>query len=253
MAKIRLHQFLSRTGKFASKSDLIRAVRNKEMEVDGKIVTDLHHQMHLSADVRWKGAKLTPLADKIYLLCNKPAGYLCSRLSNKDKELGKKSVFFLVKGFSVEQMQTLVCVGRLDEDTSGLLIITNDGAFAHKIAHPSSAVEKIYDAGLRDELNAGKITLLERGVEIILESDGRRVKHQTLPCKIEMLGKRRLHITLTEGKKREVKLMFEAAGNEVIRLQRAAVGGLRLSELNLKEGACMPVSREFILQKIASP
>ncbi len=250
MAKVRLHQFLSKTGRFAGKSEIVRAVRHKEIQVKGKVITDIQYQLHLSAEVRWKGAKLMPFTNKIYLLCNKPAGYLCSRLSDKDKELGKRSIFSLIAGFSPELMQTLVCVGRLDEDTSGLLIITNDGAFAHKIAHPSSAITKQYCAELRDNLSADDISSLERGVDILLEADGEYIRHRTEPCKIETLDKRRLCITLTEGKKREVRLMFEAVGNEVIRLQRVAIGGLRLSELHVKEGECMKVDREFLLQNI---
>ena len=240
MKKVRLHQFLSRTGKFSGKSDLIESVRNREISVGGKVVTDIHFQFDPSKrEVVWKGRKLNVIENKVYLMLNKPAGYLSSRLTPNDVVRRKKSVFELIR-MDESIKRTLFCVGRLDEDTSGLLIITNDGELGHKITDPKKEIEKTYDVFLDKIVSEEDIEKLSKGVVIDLEENGVIQKYKTKSCRITRLQNdntrlqnEKVRITITEGKKREVRRMFESIGRKVVDLKRIAIGKLELGEVGL--------------------
>jgi 16S rRNA pseudouridine516 synthase len=239
--KIRLHQFLSKTGIFTSKNDIIDAIRNSELKIEGRIVTKPNFQFNKNKKVTWKDKELKIKKEMIYLILNKPEGYLSTRLTKNDGI--KKSVFGLLPDDN-----SFVCVGRLDEDTSGLLIITNDGDLVHKITSPLSNVEKTYKVVLEKPIK--NIHEVEKGLIIELEENGKIDNYQTKPCKVELVSEKEIFITLTEGKKREVRRMFEAIGNKVVKLERVSIGRLNLEELKIKKGSFITVDRKFIETKI---
>jgi pseudouridine synthase len=184
---------------------------------------------------------------------NKPAGYLSSKLTLTDKRLGKKSVFELIKSsdeLDSMTIRTLVCAGRLDEGTTGLLIITNDGGLTHELTIPSAQVTKTYEAKLKKPLSDDDLKLIRAGVKIKLEENGKITIYKTKPAKLVASDSNKLLITLSEGKKREVKRIFEAVGNKVISLTRIKIGRLDLSNLELRPGEYKLVTKEFINQLI---
>ena len=242
--KIRLHQFLSRTGMFGSKKDLIQSVRSGNVKVNGKVVVNPEFIFDAAKKaVFWNDRLLQQVKKNIYIIVNKPEGFLSSRLTANDVKLGKRSVFGIIdkdKSLDEETKRALFCVGRLDEDTSGLLIITNDGKLGAKLTDPKNKVEKTYLVKLQQPITPKAISDLEKGVIIDLEENGIITKYMTKGCRVEVVSPdfSELKVFLTEGKKREVRRMFEAVGNKVVQLQRVGIGNLRLEELNLKKGEC---------------
>ena len=249
MPKIRLHQFLSKTGEFSSKNDILQNIKNFKIKVDDKVITNPHYQLSKNRAVHYKGKKLTA-KEKIYIILNKPAGFLSSRLSKNDVKLNKKSIFSLIKNLGGNLESTLSTIGRLDEDTSGLIILTNDGKLIHKIAHPKFSIPKTYLVELERELSNEDKTKVESGVVIELEENGIKTKYKTKPSKINKINKNYLHITINEGKKREIRRMFESVKNKVIKLKRVCIGNLNLEELNIKKGDFKIVNKEFLLNKL---
>ncbi|MBI5390807.1 rRNA pseudouridine synthase [Candidatus Woesearchaeota archaeon] len=269
--KLYLHQFLSKTGAFSSKEAIKKAVHGQEITVDGKIITNVAYQIKPSSTVIWKSKSLL-MTPRIYLVINKPAGYLCSRMTKEDIRLGKKSVFELLNNQRIattdvgrfvgrflcgesprsvatttvnsggtnqlphQLYQSLVCVGRLDEDTSGLLIMTNDGEFVKQVTDPSSRIPKTYGVTLADRLTKQQQEALSKGVVISLEDNGKISRYRTLPANVTRVEDNVIHLTITEGKKREVRRMLEAVGNTVVELERIAIGNLRLNDVGLQRG-----------------
>lgn len=252
--KLYLHQFLSSTGKFQSKADLISSIRNGEIKVSNVVVTNPMYNFNPNKKrVYWDSVMLKPLKKKVYIAVNKPEGYLSSRLAGNDKKLGKKSVFDLISPAAIDSAleKTLFCVGRLDEDSSGLLLITNDGNLSHEITNPDSRTKKTYDVLLRQPISENEIAELEKGIEINLEENGIVAKYKTKGCRITAFPSgKHLQIILTEGKKREIRRMFEKIGNKVLRLQRIAIGTLNLEGLKLKKGEFTFVEEDTIKQSI---
>lgn len=160
----------------------------------------------------------------VYVLLNKPIGYTSTRFDPH----AKKTVLELVKGVDA----FLYPVGRLDVDTSGLLILTNDGDFTKLLTHPSHEIEKTYAAVVRGRIPAAALRQLEKGVQL----DG----GLTAPARARLLGFRAaagestVELVIHEGRKRQVRRMFAAVGYPVIRLTRTRIGELELG--SLKEG-----------------
>ncbi|MFH1917406.1 MAG: pseudouridine synthase [Nanoarchaeota archaeon] len=232
--KTYLHQFLTRTGKFSTKNDVISAIRKEEISVDGKTITQPNYQFNANKRVCWKRRELTIHDQKVYIILNKPEEYLSSRLSPQDKKLGKKSVFDLID-LDERTKNTLSCVGRLDENTTGLLILTNDGKLNTAITQPKNKIPKTYYAHLEKELTPAQEEQIRTGVTITLEENGKKTRHKTCPATIISHGKAAT-ITLFEGKKREVRRIFESVENKIISLSRIAIGNLSLYTLNLPKG-----------------
>lgn len=235
--KIRLHQYLSRTGIFKSKKDIMNAVKSGEVKIEDKVITNQHYQFNVRRKVTWKENKLKLKKNDVYILLNKPQGYLSSRLTKNDE--GKKSVFQLVG-----DDKTLFCAGRLDEDTTGLLVITNDGKLSHRLTNPGKGIKKTYEAVL--EKPVSRTDEIERGVTIILEENNIESEYKTKPCHIKKIDSFTVQITLSEGKKREVRRIFEAVGNKVKKLRRISIGNLSLEKLGIASGAYLKVDKKFI-------
>lgn len=173
--------------------------------------------------------------EKVYILMNKKRGYVCSNDDPHNKEI----VFDLLK--KEDNIPGLFTVGRLDKDTSGLLIITNDGDFSNTIIHPSSKIQKEYLATLNKPLEQSHKSQLEKGIKL----DGYKLS----PCSIKQLGKE-YQIKINEGKKRQIRRMFETFGYKVETLHRTRIGKLSIQKTGMKPGKYKKLPKEFFEKKI---
>jgi pseudouridine synthase len=163
--------------------------------------------------VQVDGRRIAP-QELAYVLLHKPAGVVTTA---RDPH-GRATVVDLV-----DHPARLVPVGRLDVDTTGALLLTNDGELAHRLAHPRYEVDKVYEVEVEGEPNADALRQLSEGVEL---EDGR-----TAPAQVRRLGPSRIELTIHEGRKHQVKRMCEAVGHPVRRLHRSRYAGLDLAGL----------------------
>ncbi len=163
---------------------------------------------------------------KVYYILNKPAGYICSSRRTKSTKI--------VLDLFEDQSQRLFTVGRLDKDTKGLLLVTNDGHFANKVMHPSSNITKEYLVKTKQEIGPEHLAAISQGTLV----EGVYVK----PVRVVKVRKGTIKITISEGKKREVRLLLQAAGLDVSELTRIRIGGLQLGILPL--GTWRPLSEK---------
>lgn len=251
--KLHLHQILSKAGYFRDKNDLFKAINNKEIKVDGKTITDRHRRINPEKSIiEIRGKPIRIIEKHIYLLLNKPEGYLSTKLTQEEIKKHRQSIFDLINDKSINNRlkRTLFAVGRLDENTTGLMIITNDGRLSYTLTNPKYRIEKKYYALLAQPLNKEDKQKLERGVIIELEENDIVTKYKTRPCKITMISQHEVEITLTEGKKREIKRMLETINNQALTLTRTAIAGIKLEELGIKKGEHIIVDKAFIDKRI---
>jgi 23S rRNA pseudouridine2605 synthase len=209
---MRLNAYLARAG-IASRrgaDDLIKAGRVKVNDVPGALNTYVHTGDRVEVD----GTPVTAQALK-YVLLNKPAATVTTA---RDPH-GRPTVVELVE----EITERVVPVGRLDADTTGALLLTNDGPLSHRLAHPRYGVEKVYEAEVESEPDEAALQQLAAGIEL---DDGR-----TAPAGVRRLGPSKLELTLHEGRKHQVKRMCEAVGHPVLRLHRSRYAGLTVEGL----------------------
>jgi len=204
-----------------SRSDFKKAVRNKEIKVNNDIITSSDIKIDESLDVVEYKSIVLNLSKYIYIMLNKPIGVVSSTCEKNEKTV----IDILPKEFI---RKDLFPCGRLDKDTTGLLIITNDGEASHRRLSPKNHVEKKYYYELELPISNQSIEKLEKGVTL---NDGLVTKE----CKIEQISKTSGYITITEGKYHEIRRMFAFASNKVIYLKRVSFGDIILDE-NLKEG-----------------
>ena len=171
------------------------------------------------ADVRVDGEALDPPVG-LSLMLNKPVGVTCSA-----RDVGRLVYDLLPERFRLRN-PVLSTVGRLDRDTSGLLLLTDDGALLHRIISPKARVAKIYEATLAEDLRGDETARFASG-SLMLEAE----KTPLLPAELEVLDARRVRLVLHEGRYHQVRRMFAAVGNHVTRLHRCGQGGLRLDDL----------------------
>ena len=169
--------------------------------------------------VRIDGEPLDP-APGLLLMLHKPVGHTCSM-----KDSGRIVFDLLPPRFRARNPQ-LSTVGRLDRDTSGLLLLTDDGALLHRIISPKSKLPKVYEATLAEDLRGDEAALFASGT-LLLESETTPLA----PAYLETIGPRHARLTLTEGRYHQVRRMFAATGNHVVALHRSQVGGLELGDL----------------------
>ncbi len=170
-------------------------------------------------DIRVDGEPLDP-APGLLLMLHKPVGYTCST-----KDAGRLAYDLLPPRFRL-RAPVLSTVGRLDRDTSGLLLLTDDGALLHRIISPKSKLSKVYEAALAEDLRGDEAAVFASGT-LMLESE----KTPLAPAVLETLAPRHARLTLTEGRYHQVRRMFAAVGNHVQALHRSRVGGLELGDL----------------------
>jgi len=216
--QMRLQKFLAQCG-VCSRRKAEEYIQQGLVTVDGIIITEMGVSVTPGVSrVTYKGTLLADKEPPVYYLLNKPKGYVTTL---KDPQ-GRPIVTSLIKS-----AQRLFPVGRLDLDTEGALILTNDGALAQKIQHPSYTTDKTYEALVRGNPSKESLDQLEKG--ILLEGK------MTSPAKMTRLANKGrntfIQVIIHEGRKRQVKKMFSHIGHPVVELKRTAYGKLRLGKL----------------------
>ena len=259
---VRLQKFIASSG-VASRRKAEELISQGKIKVNGQTVLELGTKVNPKKDVVEYDGKVLKIEDKkIYVLLNKPIGYVTTLDDqfNRDKEVD------LVKGIN----ERLVPAGRLDMYTSGALILSNDGDFINKITHPKNEIPKTYNVTLKGIITKEEIDEIEKGVKISLEKkdyssikkhenmknkenskskeniknksnqkDIKKEEYLTRPAKVKILKTdeeknfSRLQITIKEGKNREIRKMCEAVGKKVLALHRVKIGNLDVKDLKL--------------------
>lgn len=217
--RIRLHKAIAQAG-IASRRKAEKLIASGKVRVNGKIVKKQGVIVEPSRDtIEVLGGKISPFAKrKYYFLLNKPVGYVTT---TKDPHR-RKTVMELIP-----DIKGLFPAGRLDKNTAGLLVITNDGELAYRLTHPKFEIEKVYNAEVDGDITESELKKLEKGVYI----DGKR----TAPCKLKVFNKTKVQITIHEGRKRQVRRMLETIGHKVLKLDRIEYAGIKA---DIKRGAC---------------
>lgn len=217
--KIRLQKYLAENG-IASRR------KSEELIISGKVKVN-GHPVSIGDKVDPKrdivtvwGERVEPQTGNIYIMLNKPRGYV----TTMSDEMGRRCVAELVEDIEGR----VYPVGRLDRDSEGLLLFTNDGEFANMMTHPSMHISKTYRVTVRPKVNEEQLIALSSGVEI---DSGK-----TMPASVQVLTdepqRSVLQITIHEGRNRQIRKMCEAVGLETIRLKRTSIGSLKLGMLS---------------------
>ncbi|RKM62490.1 rRNA pseudouridine synthase [Butyrivibrio sp. CB08] len=237
---MRLDKFLGEQG-IGTRKQIKEYVKNGRCKVNGEVVlkSDVHIDENKD-DISFDDVPLS-YSRFHYFLLNKPAGVVSATTDGRNTTVLDLLGDDYVKGLSP--------CGRLDIDTEGLLLITDDGNLIHKLLSPKKHVDKVYEVHLRDSLSDADITKLEEGVNIGDKKDDGSIDY-TLPAKVEVKdvdneGRPVIFLTIHEGRFHQVKRMLEAVGNEVLFLRRLSMGPLKLDE-SLLPGDYRPLTDEEI-------
>ncbi|PSU26465.1 16S rRNA pseudouridine(516) synthase RsuA [Photobacterium phosphoreum] len=231
---MRLDKFLGTTLGI-TRREAGKLLRDKMIEVDGEIVRSASFSVGDDNNVEFNGRPLR-LQGPRYFMLNKPQGFVCSHVDDFNP-----TVFVLFDEVSPEKMHV---AGRLDSDTTGLTLLTDDGQWSHRITSPRHVCEKVYFVETADPIIAENIAQFEAGVQLNGEEG------LTRPAKLEIVGEREGVLTITEGKYHQVKRMFASVGNRVVGLHRERVGTLELDE-DLELGQYRPLTAEEIASFLA--
>ncbi len=229
---MRLAKFLAHGG-VASRRKAEEIIAKGVVTVGGAVVTDPARDVGAGDDVRVNGSPVGAEAHEVWAV-NKPAGVVSTA-----REPGERPAVVTL----VETAARLYPVGRLDADSTGLLLLTNDGELANRLTHPRYEVPKAYRVALRRPPSDRDLERLRRGVDL---DDGR-----TAPAEVTRLAEREVEIVLREGRNRQVRRMAEAVGNEVVSLRRVRFGPLALG--GLPEGKARRLSAEEVRQLREAP
>jgi len=215
----RLQKVLAKAG-IASRRKAEELIREGRVRVDGKVVTEMGIQVDPDTqNIECNGIPVSSQEKKIYILLHKPAGHLSTVHDPQRRPI--------VTDLLQNVKERVYPVGRLDLDTEGALLLTNDGELAQKILHPSHEVNKTYVAIVKGQPDKKKLGALAKGIDL----EGRK----TWPADIEVLHTEpqatTIKIIIHEGRKRQVRKMFEAVGHPVLQLKRTAYGQLQLGQL----------------------
>lgn len=216
---VRLQKVLAAAG-IASRRASEEMILDGRVEVNGRIVTELGTRVDPEKDtIRVDGSRIPAPRRHIYLVLNKPRGVV----STMDDPEGRPTL----SDYIPPRMPRLFHVGRLDTQTEGLIVLTNDGEFAHRLAHPSYEVSKTYMVEVLGGMDPRTLKRLEKGVTL----DDGPVKPDKIKVVSRTEGRTLLRITLHEGRNRIVRRMMDAVGHPVERLSRTAIGPIMLSQL----------------------
>ncbi len=219
----RLQKVIANLG-YCSRRHAEELIKEGKVLVNGQVITELGTKVKSSDSISVEGNILDNNKNYEYYLLNKPRGVV----TTTNDEFGRKTVLDLVISSN-----RIYPVGRLDYDTTGVLLLTNDGNLANKLMHPSSNIEKTYIAKIEGVMNPTSIMKLKKGVVI----DG----YKTRPAKVKVksidkkINKSIVQITITEGKNHQVKNMFEAVGHKVLKLKREKYAIFDVKDLKVGE------------------
>ena len=217
MEEIRINKYIASSG-VCSRRKAEEYILAGKVLVNGVVNTELGYKVKEKDIVVVDGKQISLEENKVYIMLNKPKGYV----TTSQEQFGRPSVLDIVK---VEER--VYPVGRLDMDSEGLLILTNDGEFSNNVIHPTKHISKKYEVVLKENITETAIKKLESGVDI--------GGYVTRPAKVEKVTDKKILITIGEGKNRQVRRMIEAVDNKVLNLKRIAIGGLKLDKLKSGE------------------
>ncbi len=225
----RLQKFMASCG-VASRRKCEEIILAGKVKVNGKIVSELGVKVNPSKDkVEYEGKIINKEENKVYIMLNKPEGYITSVKDEK----GRKTILDIVK-----VKERIYPVGRLDYDSSGLLILTNDGDMYNKIIHPRVEITKKYIVVVEGEFKERELKKFRRGIDI--------GGYITAPAEIKVLkfedNKTTIEVGIHEGKNRQIRRMCSALNHNVLALKRVAIGNIKLG--NLKRGEYRPLTNE---------
>lgn len=226
MEQVRLQKFLAEAG-VASRRKCEELIGEGKVSVNGKVVTELGTKVNPDIDkVTFNGQIVENKAKKVYILLNKPIGYV----TTANDQFSRDTVLDLVK-----VKERVVPCGRLDMYTSGALILTNDGDFIYKITHPKHEITKTYTVTLKGIVTNEEVEKLRNGV--VIDDDG--VPYKTKEARVKILKTdiekdiSRLEIVIHEGKNRQVRKMCEAVNRKVLALHRTKIGDIVVKDIAL--------------------
>ena len=211
----RLQKLIARAG-ICSRREAEKLISAGRVTVDGKIIRELGAKASTNQKICVDGKPLHFGAEKIYLMLNKPRGYV----STLHDERGRKTILDLI-----DTSERVYPVGRLDLNSEGLILLTNDGDLTNALIHPRYEVSKTYRAKISGEITEEKLDRLRAGIEL---DDG-----LTAPAEIYWLDKDLVEVTIHEGRNRQVRRMFAAIGCDVKRLRRIKFAGLTLGGVSV--------------------
>lgn len=217
MKQLRIDKYLADMG-IGSRAYVKNIIKKGNVIVNGMVIKDSGVKVDESDDIVCNGTKVSYIEYEYYML-NKPGGVITATEDKHDKT---------VMEFIKSERKDLFPVGRLDKDTEGLLLITNDGALAHKLLSPKKHVAKTYYVELKSKISDEYVDIFYEGMTL---SDGTKIK----PAELKILSDYSANLTIYEGKFHQVKRMFESVDNEVVFLKRLSMGSLILDE-TLKPG-----------------
>lgn len=213
---IRLNKYIATCG-VCSRRGADELIAIGKVKVNGIVTKEMGTQIDDKKDIVYVNNKKVSLKEeKVYIMLNKPKGYV----TTNNEQFSRPSTKDLIK----EKVRVFP-IGRLDMNTEGLLLLTNDGDFANKLMHPSNKVEKTYIITLRKNITDEQIKMLQNGVDI--------GGYITKPAKVKRISKLEIEIKISEGKNRQIRRMCEAVDAELKNLKRVQVGNLELGDLKL--------------------
>lgn len=230
---MRINRYIAAAG-ICSRRKADELIQNGNVKVNGAVLTSPGYDVKDGDTVSVNGRVIEVENKKVYILLNKPVGYV----TTVNDELGRPTVMELVNDVDVR----LFPVGRLDYNTSGIIVMTNDGEFAYKLTHPKHELPKTYRAHVAGYLSKQKCHRLINGVDI----GGYKVKADSVDIVKDLPKSTIVDITIHEGKNRQVRKMFAAVENQVQELQRIAIGDIKIGRLSL--GHYRKLSREEIIK-----
>lgn len=218
---MRINKYIADCG-VASRRSADKLVSEGRVKVNGRTITELGYEIREENDTVWvDGNKIALVKKMIYVMFNKPKGCVCTVKDESDKD--RKTIMDYIK-----IRERVYPIGRLDYDTEGLLLLTNDGTLSYKLTHPSQDIPKVYLVKVEGEVQESDLAALRNGIEM----DGIQLHRAKLKLKESVGNIFSYEVTIFEGRNRQIRRMFEYIEKEVVFLKRIAMGEIKLGGLS---------------------
>ncbi|OCG06644.1 16S rRNA pseudouridine(516) synthase [Gilliamella sp. wkB178] len=213
----------------ASRTIVTKELKAKKVTVDGEIIKSGAYQLTPQQIVEYDGYEITPITNNRYFMLNKPQGYVCST-----DDPDHPTILYFIDEPMPEKLHA---AGRLDLDTTGLVLLTDDGKWSHRITSPKHHCQKVYVVTVEQPLTANLIQIFEHGIQLHNE------KSLTKPALLKIIDDYHAELTISEGRYHQVKRMFAAVNNHVVELHRKQIGSIIL---DIPEGEYRPLIQDEI-------
>lgn len=212
-----------------SRTIVNKELKAKKVTVDGEIIKSGAYQLSPEQIVEYDGYEITPVTNNRYFMLNKPQGYVCST-----EDPDHPTILYFIDEPMPEKLHA---AGRLDLDTTGLVLLTDDGKWSHRITSPKHHCEKIYLVTVERPLTTDLIKIFNNGIQLKSE------KSLTKPAKLNIIDDFHAELTISEGRYHQVKRMFAAVDNHVVALHRKQIGNIKV---DIPEGEYRPLTQDEI-------